>query len=57
MTLSITLGCILMTTLMSFFQFSLISAAMVYLGCMTICVNVMFYDAYEKIDLEDPFNH
>ena len=52
MTLFITLGCILMTTLMSFFQFSLVGAGLVYLGCMTVCINIMFYDAYYKIELE-----
>jgi len=51
MTLFVTLGCLLMTILMSFFQFSMIGAAYVYLGCMTICVNIMFYDAYDKIRL------
>ena len=51
MTLFVTLGCLLMTILMSFFQFSMIGAAYIYLGCMTICVNIMFYDAYDRIRL------
>ena len=51
MTLFITLGCLLMTILLSFFSFSMIDAAIVYLICMSICVNIMFYDAYYRIKL------
>ena len=51
MMLFITIGCLLMTILLSFFSFSMINAAIVYLVCMTICVNIMFYDAYYRIKL------
>ena len=43
------LGCFFNTILISFFGFTLLSTSIIFLICMTICLNIMFFDAYDKI--------
>lgn len=51
MTFFTSLGCLLNTILISFFDWSLFNSMVVFLICMSICLNIMFYDAYYKIKL------
>ena len=43
------LGCFFNTILISFFGFTLLSTSIIFLICMSICLNIMFFDAYNKI--------
>jgi hypothetical protein len=43
------LGCFFNTILISFFGFTLFSTSIIFLICMSICLNIMFFDAYDKI--------
>lgn len=43
------LGCFFNTVLISFFGFTLFSTSIIFLICMSICLNIMFFDAYDKI--------
>lgn len=43
------LGCFFNTVLISFFGFTLLSTSIIFLICMSICLNIMFFDAYDKI--------
>lgn len=43
------LGCFFNTILISFFGFTLLSTSIIFLICMSICLNIMFFDAYDKI--------
>lgn len=43
------LGCFFNTLLISFFGFTLLSASIIFLICMSICLNIMFFDAYGKM--------
>ena len=46
------LGCFFNTILISFFDFTLLSTSIIFLICMSICLNIMFFDAYDKIKLQ-----
>ena len=43
------LGCFFNTILISFFGFTLLSTSIIFLICMSICLNIMFFDVYDKI--------
>lgn len=43
------LGCFFNTILISFFDFTLLSTSIIFLICMSICLNIMFFDVYDKI--------
>ena len=47
MTFFISIGCIGMTTLISFFEMSLFNAVIFFLVCVFFCINLMFYEAYK----------
>ena len=49
LTFFISLGCFFNTILISFFGFTLLSTSIIFLICMSICLNIMFFDAYDKI--------
>ena len=49
MTYFISLGCFLNTILISFFNYDLLSAMIIFLILMSVCLNIMFYDAWSKI--------
>jgi len=51
MTFFTSVGCFFNTILISFFGWSLFDAMIVFLICMSICLNIMFYDSYYKVKL------
>ena len=49
MTFFISIGCIAMTALISFFGMNLLDAMKVFILCVFISINLMFYEAYKTI--------